>query len=106
MVGDDQPTVKVNIANTHAVSRGDDPVDELEAELRAAREVLAVRESQQGSQGPPHVPAYVASPRLATLTEGQLRSHIERLRNDLWTARDGWTSEQSFVTGGDEEGCE
>lgn len=104
MPGDDQPTVRVDIANTHAVARGDDPVDELEVELRAAREVLAVRDSQQGSQGPPVVPAEVSSPRLAKLTEPQLRAHIERLQNDIWTAKEGWESELSFAAedGGEE----
>jgi|GEM_PF-6705777 len=97
MAGDDQTTVQVDIADTQTIPAGDDPQDEVEAELRAAREVLAVRESKQGAQGPPVVPAGVTSPRLAQLTENQLRRHIERLRNDLWTARDGWTSERSFV---------
>lgn len=99
MTGDDQPTVRVDIADTQAVTRGDDPVNELEAELRAAREVLAVRESQRGSEGPPVVPAHVSSPRLAKLTEGQLEAHIDRIEADLQTVREGW---EVGVSGGEE----
>jgi hypothetical protein len=99
MTGDDQTTVRVDIADTQAAPDGDEPVAELESELRAAKEVLAVRESQKGSEGPPVVPAHVASPRIAKLTEGQLRAHIERLEADLQTVREGWEA----VEGGGEE---
>jgi len=95
MTGDDQTTVRVDIADTQTVPRGEDPVGELEAELRSAREVMAVRESQQGSQGPPTVPAHVTSPRLAKLTEAQLEAHIDRLEEDLRTVREGWEAVES-----------
>lgn len=85
MTGDDQQTVRVDIANTQTV-----PADELVAELRAAREVLAVRASQKGTEGPPTVPAHVASPRLAKLTETQLEAHIDRLEADRQTVQNGW----------------
>lgn len=99
MPGDDQTTMRVDIADTQAVARGDDPEAAVEAKLRAAREVLAVRKSQQGAEGPPTVPAHVSSPRLAKLTETQLRKHIDRLEADLQTVREGWEA----VEGGGEE---
>lgn len=97
MVRDSSGAPRVDIAETHTTPRGDSREEELRAELRAAREVLAVREMQEQGRSPVHVPETVAgSPRVASMSTPQVRSHIERLERDLRDAQTGRATMESL----------
>lgn len=77
------------------VADGDDPEHELRAELRMARELLAVREARSGQGQPPAPPANkITHPRLTRLGDAQLRDHIARLERDLADAQHGFENEE------------
>lgn len=66
------------------VPAGDGPDAELRAELRAAKEQLALMEATQTPRGPPRMARNrVTHPRLQGLSLDQLRSHIQRVETDL-----------------------
>ena len=88
---DEQPCQTIDPLPVAETPRGDGPAAELRAELRMARELLAVREARTG-QGQPIAPppSSVTRPRLAALSDSQLRDHINRLERDLADAQRGF----------------
>ena len=89
---------RVGIMETPVVPEGDDLVDELRAELRSARELLALREAREGPKETMMVPAHVvANPRLRGLSTPDLRDHIERLERDVRDAETGRATLESLA---------
>lgn len=81
---------RVNIVDTPVVPEGDSPEEELRAELRSARELLAVREAREGPREVMVVPpGEVAHPRIRGLSTPDLRDHIERLERDVRDTKTG-----------------
>ena len=75
---------------TPHVPEGDDPADELRAELRSAREMLALVEGLDTMRGPARMPTeMVVLPRHRGLSERQLSDLIARLERDLADVVDG-----------------
>lgn len=86
----DGQKTRVNVMDTPVVPADNSAEAELRAELRSARELLAIREAREGPSDVMVVPPRaVAHPRLHGLSTPDLRDHIERLERDIRDTQTG-----------------
>lgn len=88
----DRQTPHVNVMETPVVPEDDSLGAELRAELRSARELLAITEAHDSRSSPMTLPENaVGHPRLRGLAGDakRLRDHIERLERDLRDTKTG-----------------
>lgn len=98
---EEEPPQRVEPLPVPRIPEGDELDDELRAELRMARELMAVREAQEGQGAPVALPApLITRPRLACLSDEQLRDHIARLERDLSDVQRQIVKPQDFTLTG------